>query len=102
MTQPVDLAAALAGLSARWSPRTVATLTTTTCAWSRRQGEFTRHSHLQTGEVFLVLTGTLTLRLDGCVVRVSNGVEGSGWVLPWWLLRPQGAGGGEGDGEEGG
>lgn len=37
------------------------------------QGEFTRHSHPETDEFFLVLTGALTIRMDEGDVRLEVG-----------------------------
>ncbi len=47
----------------------------------KTQGEFTRHSHPETDEVFLVLAGSLTIRLDevalgpGQLCVVPRGVQ---------------------------
>ncbi len=64
MTQPVDLAAVLSTFKEPWSPRTVATLNDFDLRVVKTHGEFTRHSHPETDEVFLVLAGSLTIRLD--------------------------------------
>ncbi len=69
MTEPVDLAAALATFTEPWSPRTVAVLNAYDVRVVRAHGEFTWHSHPDTDELFLVLAGSLTIRLeDGEVV----------------------------------
>jgi len=47
--------------------------TTTTSGSSRPKGEFTRHRHLETDEVFLVLSGSLTIRLDDDEVTLGPG-----------------------------
>jgi mannose-6-phosphate isomerase-like protein (cupin superfamily) len=39
----------------------------------RTQGEFTRHSHPGTDEVFLVLSGSLTIRMDDGEVVLGPG-----------------------------
>ena len=39
----------------------------------KTQGEFTRHSHPDTDEVFLVLAGSLTIRLDDGEVTLGPG-----------------------------
>ncbi len=65
MTQPVDLAAALATFTEPWSPRTVAVLNDYDVRVVRTHGEFTWHSHPDTDELFLVLAGSLTIRLEG-------------------------------------
>jgi mannose-6-phosphate isomerase-like protein (cupin superfamily) len=68
-TSPVDLAAVLATFDEPWQPRTVATLNDYDVRVVRTHGEFTRHSHPETDELFLVLSGSLTIDLeDGEVV----------------------------------
>jgi mannose-6-phosphate isomerase-like protein (cupin superfamily) len=68
MSAPVDLAAVLATVQQPWEPRTVAVLNDYDLRVVRTQGEFTRHSHPETDEVFLVLSGSLTIRMaDGDV-----------------------------------
>ncbi len=73
MTQPVDLAAVLSTIDQPWSPLTVATLNDYDVRVVRTQGEFTRHSHPETDEVFLVLSGSLTVRLDDGEVTLGPG-----------------------------
>ena len=73
MTQPVDLAAVLSTFTEPWSPRTVATLNDYDLRVVKAHGEFTRHSHPQTDEVFLVLSGSLTIRLGDGDVTLAPG-----------------------------
>lgn len=73
MTQPVDLAAVLATFAETFSPRTVATMNDYDLRLVKTRGEFTRHSHPETDEVFLVLTGSLTIRLDDGEVTLGPG-----------------------------
>jgi len=73
MTQPVDLTAALACFGEPWSPRTVAVLNDYDIRVVKTKGEFTRHSHPETDEVFLVLSGSLTIRLDDDEVTLGPG-----------------------------
>ena len=73
MTDAVDLAAALATFEEPWSPRTVAVLNEYDVRVVRTKGEFTRHSHPETDELFLVLKGRLTIRLDDKDVVLGPG-----------------------------
>ena len=73
MTQPVDLAAVLSAMEQPWSPRTVATMNDYDLRVVKTQGEFTRHRHPETDAVFLVLSGSLTIRLDGGDVTLGPG-----------------------------
>jgi mannose-6-phosphate isomerase-like protein (cupin superfamily) len=73
MTDAVDLAAALANFDEPWSPRTVAVVNDYDIRVVRTKGEFTRHSHPETDEFFMVLTGSLTIRLDDRDVELGPG-----------------------------
>lgn len=73
MTQPVDLAAVLCSFTEPWSPRTVATMNDYDLRVVKTHGEFTWHSHPKTDEVFLVLAGSLTIRLDDDEVTLGPG-----------------------------
>src|SRR4051812_12918073 len=73
MPAPVDLAAVLAGIEEPWSPRTVAVLNDYDVRVVHTRGEFTRHSHPETDEVFLVLAGELTIRMDDGDVTLGPG-----------------------------
>jgi len=73
MTQPVDTAAVLATFDEPWSPRTVAVLNDYDVRVVRTKGEFTRHSHPETDEFFMVLRGSLTIRLDDGDVELGPG-----------------------------
>jgi mannose-6-phosphate isomerase-like protein (cupin superfamily) len=73
MTAPVDLAAVLAQIEQPWQPRTVAVLNDYDLRVVRTHGEFTRHSHPETDEVFLVLSGSLTIRMDDGDVTLGPG-----------------------------
>jgi mannose-6-phosphate isomerase-like protein (cupin superfamily) len=73
MPSPVDLAAVLSQFSDPWSPRTVAVLNDYDLRVVHTKGEFTRHSHPETDEVFLVLAGSLTIRMDDGDVTLGPG-----------------------------
>ena len=73
MNPPVDLAAVLAQIHKPWQPRTVAVLNDYDLRVVKTHGEFTRHSHPETDEVFLVLSGSLTIRLDDGEVDLGPG-----------------------------
>ena len=73
MTQSVDLAQALATLDQPWQPFTVAVLNDYDVRVVKVLGEFTRHSHPETDELFLVLSGSLTIRMDAGDVVVKPG-----------------------------
>lgn len=69
----VDLAAALATLTQPWSPLTVATMNDNDVRVVRTHGEFARHRHPETDELFLVLSGSLTIRLEAGDVTLGPG-----------------------------
>ncbi len=73
MTSAVDLARVLATFQDPWSPRTVAVLNDYDVRVVKTRGEFTRHSHPDTDEFFLVLSGSLTIRMDAGDVELGSG-----------------------------
>ncbi len=83
MTGAVDLAEKLALVTEHWSPRVVARLNDDEIKVVKVQGEFVWHSHDDTDELFLVVAGTLTIRLrdrdvvlePGQLFVVPRGVE---------------------------
>lgn len=83
MTAPVNISDKLAEFSELWSQKTVAVLNDYEVKLAKLHGEFVWHSHQETDELFLVLSGRLTIQLrDGDVVLapgelfvVPRGVE---------------------------
>ena len=69
----------LEGLAEHWSPRTVAVVNDYDVRVVKAQGEFTRHSHPETDEFFLVLSGELTIKMDDGNVVLS---AGDSFVVP--------------------
>ena len=79
MPAAIDTAAVLAAIPDPWSPRTVATINDYDVRVVHTKGEFTRHRHPETDEFFLVLRGSLTIRLDDGDVRLG---PGQAYVVP--------------------
>jgi mannose-6-phosphate isomerase-like protein (cupin superfamily) len=69
----VNLAAKLALIAEQWSPRTVATVNDYDVRLVKVQGEFVRHQHADTDELFLVVDGELTIRLDDADIVLKPG-----------------------------
>ncbi|MFF4320105.1 cupin domain-containing protein [Streptomyces sp. NPDC001568] len=82
-TQKVNIAEKLAGFTEQWAPRRIARVNDYEVKAARLQGEFVWHSHEDTDEMFLVVSGTLTIRLrddevvlhPGELYVVPRGVE---------------------------
>jgi mannose-6-phosphate isomerase-like protein (cupin superfamily) len=80
---PVDLNEKLSTFSEHWAPKVVARLNNYEIKVVKLQGEFVWHSHEDTDELFLVLDGTLVIRLregdvtlgPGQLFVVPRGVE---------------------------
>jgi len=81
MTEPrvCNVHDVLENLAEHWSPRTVAVVNDYDVRVVKVQGEFTRHSHPETDEFFLVLSGELTIRMDDGDVVLS---AGDSFVVP--------------------
>jgi len=69
----IDLAAVLATFTEPWAPRTVAVLNDYDVRVVKARGVFTRHSHPETDELFLVVSGGLTIRMDSGDVDLGPG-----------------------------
>jgi len=69
----INLDAVLSTVSEPWSPRTIGTVNDYDVRVVRTDGEFTRHSHPETDEFFLVLTGSLTIRMNAGDVALGPG-----------------------------
>jgi mannose-6-phosphate isomerase-like protein (cupin superfamily) len=63
-SSPVNIDVVLSSLAEHWSPRTVAVVNDYDVRVVKVDGSFTRHSHPETDEFFLVLSGCLTIRMD--------------------------------------
>jgi mannose-6-phosphate isomerase-like protein (cupin superfamily) len=68
-----NIDAVLSAVSEHWSPRTIAIVNDYDVRVVKVQGEFTRHSHPETDEFFLVLSGRLTIRMDEGDVTLEHG-----------------------------
>ncbi|MDP9071305.1 MAG: cupin domain-containing protein [Actinomycetota bacterium] len=62
--KPCNIDALLSSVREHWSPRTIAVVNDYDVRVVKVQGEFTRHRHPETDEFFLVLSGSLTIRMD--------------------------------------
>lgn len=83
MGAAVDLAGVLASFDEPWAPRTVAVLNDYDVRVVKTRGEFTRHSHPDTDEFFLVLRGSLTIRMTDGDVTLG---PGQAYVVPRGVL----------------
>ncbi|MEU6862962.1 cupin domain-containing protein [Streptomyces sp. NPDC046876] len=64
--QPVDIARILSGFDEPWAPRRIARVNDYEVKAAKLRGAFVWHAHEDTDELFLVVSGTLTIRLrDG-------------------------------------
>ena len=77
--RPIDLNAVLDSFGEPWSPRTVGTINDYDVRVAKAQGEFTRHSHPDTDEFFMVLSGRLVIRMDAGDVSLG---PGQAFVVP--------------------
>ena len=71
--EKVNLAAMLARFDERWSPRIVGELNGQHVKLAKLEGEFVWHRHPDADELFLVLEGSLLMRLRGGEVRLGPG-----------------------------
>lgn len=69
----VNLESILTSLPDPWHPVTVAVINDYDVRVAKASGEFTWHAHSETDEFFLVLSGSLTIRMDSADVRLGVG-----------------------------
>ena len=62
---PVDIASALAAVTDHWTPRVVGRVNDQYVKVAKLLGEFVWHSHQDEDELFLVVSGTLRIQLEG-------------------------------------
>lgn len=77
--QTVNLGEKLAGFSEHWSPRIVGELNGQHVKVAKLKGEFVWHHHEHEDELFLVLHGTLLMRLRDREVTLA---EGEFFIVP--------------------
>ena len=73
MQQPIDVFHVLSTVSEPWSPKTVAVMNDYDVRVVKTHGEFTWHSHPDTDELFLVVAGSLTIRMESGEVALGPG-----------------------------
>jgi mannose-6-phosphate isomerase-like protein (cupin superfamily) len=71
--KPPNVDTVLGNISDHWSPRTIAVVNDYDVRVVKVQGEFTRHTHADTDEFFLVLSGRLRIKLDDGEVVLDRG-----------------------------
>ena len=71
--QPVNLEAAAATIGELWSPRVVGQCNDLVVKVFQASGDFVWHDHQDTDELFLVLTGELTILLEAGDVSLGPG-----------------------------
>jgi mannose-6-phosphate isomerase-like protein (cupin superfamily) len=72
-SKPRNIDVVLSSVTEHWSPRTIAVVNDYDVRVVKVQGEFTRHSHSETDEFFLVLSGCLTIRMEEGDVVLATG-----------------------------
>jgi mannose-6-phosphate isomerase-like protein (cupin superfamily) len=69
----ININQVLASIDTPWSPRTVAVVNDYDVRVVKAHGEFTRHSHPDTDEFFLVLSGRLMIKTDQGDITLEPG-----------------------------
>jgi len=70
---PVNLQQKLALFNERWSPKIIAQMNDYHIKLAKVQGEFTWHSHAETDELFLVVSGQMTILFRDGAVKLKTG-----------------------------
>lgn len=69
----INLKEKLSKFSEHWSPKVVAEMNDYQFKLAKIEGEFVWHSHEDTDEVFIVLSGDMTLQFRDGAVKLSSG-----------------------------
>lgn len=78
-SSPRNIDATLSAITYHWSPRTIELVNDYDVRVVKVQGDFTRHSHPETDEFFLVLSGCLTIKMDEKDIVLQ---QGDTYVVP--------------------
>ena len=73
MIEPINLAQKLSLFTDQWSPKIVADLNDSYIKLVKVQGEFVWHQHEREDELFLVVKGSLLIRLRDGGIRLREG-----------------------------
>lgn len=71
--RPINFAEKLARFSEHWSPRVVAEMNDYQFKLAKLHGEFVWHAHADTDEVFIVLSGNLSIEFRDRTVALTVG-----------------------------
>jgi mannose-6-phosphate isomerase-like protein (cupin superfamily) len=69
----VNLREKLAKFDELWSPRIIAQMNDLHLKLAKIEGEFVRHTHSETDEVFLVLRGAMRIEFEGLDLDLEQG-----------------------------
>jgi mannose-6-phosphate isomerase-like protein (cupin superfamily) len=78
-TPAINFSDKFAQFSNLWSPRIIARMNDYHFKLAKIQGEFVWHSHPETDEVFIVISGVMEIHLRDGVVQIN---EGEMFVVP--------------------
>lgn len=70
---PISLQNKLSLFQDHWSPKVIAALNNYQVKLAKIQGTFVRHNHPETDELFLVVSGEMTLHFDDDQVHLKQG-----------------------------
>ena len=77
--KPINFTNKLAKFSDHWSPRVIAEMNDYQFKLAKLEGEFVWHSHADTDETFILLSGELAIEFRDGVVELA---EGEMFVVP--------------------
>ena len=73
MNHPINFQAKLSLFAEQWSPKVIAEMNDYQFKLAKIKGEFTWHNHTYTDETFIVLEGSMGIKLKGRKVQLSEG-----------------------------
>ena len=73
MKKPINLNSKFNNFVDHWSPKVIAEMNDYQFKLVKIKGEFVKHQHSETDEVFIVIEGRMSIEFDTETVEIKNG-----------------------------
>ena len=73
MNKPINLKSKFNNFSELWSPKVIAEMNDYQFKLVKIKGEFVRHSHTETDEVFIVIEGKMSIEFENETIEIIAG-----------------------------
>ena len=73
MNEPINLKSKFKNFSELWSPKVIAEMNDYQFKLVKIKGEFVRHNHNETDEVFIVIEGKMSIEFENETIEIISG-----------------------------